>query len=78
MQVNQQVIGQYCAGIPFRGVITEKRSLTVKTDGCCEYMIHLEAPIEVFGEQRNKVCLYARFDGQPSSYTKHTDWIKAA
>lgn len=77
MQVNQRVAGNYI-GHSFAGRITEQRALTVKTDGCMEYMIDLERPIVVFGTQRDRLCVYARFDGSPSSYTKFTDWLRAA
>jgi hypothetical protein len=72
MHVNQQVSGNYM-GVQFDGVITEMRSLTVKTDGCCEYMVKLTKPVSVFGQEREKLCVYAKFDGTPSSYTKHSD-----
>jgi hypothetical protein len=77
MQVNQKVIGNYM-GANIEGHITEKRMLTVKTDGCFEYHIQLDKKVNVFGADRDHVLIYAKFNGEPSSYTKHTDWLKAA
>ena len=77
MQTNQQVSGTYC-GAEFLGVITEMRRLTVKTDGCFEYMVKLAYPVVVYGHERNSLCVYAKFDGTPSSYTKFADSLEAA
>ena len=77
MQTNQQVSGTYC-GAAFSGVITEMRRLTVKTDGCFEYMVKLAQPVTVFGLERDSLCIHAKFDGTPSSYTKHADSMEAA
>ena len=77
MQVNQQVSGVYM-GIPFSGVVTEKRSITVKTDGCCEFMVQLAAPMTIFGLERDGLCVHAKFDGTPSSYSKFDSWMVAA
>ena len=77
MQTNQQVHGTYC-GAKFSGVIAEMRRLTVKTDGCFEYMVKLSQPLTVYGHERETLCVYAKFDGTPSSYTKHTDSLEAA
>ena len=77
MQTNQQVSGTYC-GAAFSGVITEMRRLTVKTDGCFEYMVKLAQPVTVFGLERYSLCIHAKFDGTPSSYTKFTDSLEAA
>ena len=77
MQVNQTVTGMYMGSIPFRGVITSLRSLTVKTDGAFEHMIDLAEPVTVFGEQRTNLIVTTKFDGQPSSYTRHTDSLCA-
>ena len=71
MNVNQQVKGQY-HGHEFSGVITQMRPLTVKTDGCFEYVIKLDNSITVYGHQRDVLCLYAKFDGSASSYTKYS------
>lgn len=78
MNAGQQIVGAYMGNIAISGKITEMRALTVRTDGCFEYMIDLDQPIMVFGEHRKNCIIHAKFDGQPSSYTKHTDWIKAA
>lgn len=77
MQARTNVTGSYM-GHKFSGVITESRSLTVKTDGCVEHMIDLHAPITVFGLERTQLCVYCRWDGTPSSYTKFTDSIALA
>lgn len=77
MQTSQQVSGLYLGSIPFRGVITEMRRLTVKTDCCFEYMIDLLEPVTVYGEQRSNLVVFAQFDGAPSSYTKFTDSLVA-
>jgi hypothetical protein len=77
MTRNQQITGNYM-GAKFSGVITEMRALTVKTDGCFEYTIQLDAPVIVFGTERSSLCLYAKFDGTPSSYTHHADGFVAA
>lgn len=77
MEATQQVRGTYM-GNEFNGVITAMRRLTVKTDGCFEYMIKLAQPVTVFGTERDSLCLYAGFDGEPSSYTKYTDRLVAA
>ena len=76
MQTNQQVIGTYC-GAKFSGVIAEMRCLTVNTDGCFEYMVKLDQPLTVYGHERDMLCIHAKFDGSPSSYTKHTDSLEA-
>lgn len=77
MQVNQQVSGSYM-GNAFSGVITGKRSITVKTDGCCEFMVQLAAPMTIFGTERDSICVHAKFDGTPSSYSKFDSWMVAA
>ena len=77
MNTNQQVTGNYY-GAPFSGVITSKRMLTVKTDGCFEFSVNLEKPITVFSQERDSILVYAKFDGSPSSYTKFRDELKAA
>jgi len=77
MQTNQQVQGTYY-GVRFAGVISEMRRLTVKTDGCFEYMIKLSKPLIVYGEYRTTLCVHAKFDGTPSSYTKFTDSMELA
>jgi len=77
MNVNQQVSGNY-HGQQFSGVIAEMRALTVKTDGCFEYMVALAQPLTVYGTERTRLCLCAKFDGTPSSYTNHTDALVAA
>lgn len=77
MQTNQQVIGSYM-GTPFAGVITEKRSITVKTDGCCEFMVTLTKPVTVYGLERYSLCVHAKFDGTPSSYSRFDSWMVAA
>ena len=77
MQVNQQVSGTYCGSI-FSGVIAEMRRLTVKTDGCFEYIVKLNAPMTVYGHERDTLVVYAKFDGSPSSYTKFEDKMEAA
>lgn len=77
MQTNQQVQGTYC-GVKFAGVIAEMRRLTVRTDGCFEYMVKLAEPLTVYGEARSTLCVHAKFDGTPSSYTKFTDALEAA
>ena len=46
MKTNQQVSGTYC-GQEFSGSIAEMRRLTVKTDGCFEYMVVLDKPLEL-------------------------------
>ena len=73
-----RVAGFYCGNHAFAGPIAERRHLTVPTDGAVEYMIDLEAPIEVYGEVRSRLCLVAKHDGSPSSYTKFSDRIYAA
>ena len=78
MQVGQKITGAYMGKFAISGTITNMRPLTVRTDGCFEYMIDLDKPIVVFGIERTDCIICAKFDGQPSSYTKHTDWIKAA
>lgn len=77
MKANDKVTGTYC-GAAFSGVITEMRCLTVKTDGAFEFSIDLDSPIVVFGETRNQVLMFAKFDGSSSSYTKHQDSLAAA
>jgi hypothetical protein len=77
MQVGQKITGAYLGDFEIKGTITELRRLTVRTDGCFEYMIDLDHPIVVYGEERKNCIINAKFDGSPSSYTKHTDWIKA-
>ena len=62
-------------GVAFAGTIDAMRALTVTTDGCFEYSISLDEPIVVFGTKRDHVLMYAKFDGTPSSYTRHTDHI---
>jgi hypothetical protein len=75
MQVNQPVTGNYM-GQEFSGVIAEMRALTVKTDGCFEYMVSLSEPVTVFGTERDSLCVYAKFDGTPSSYTRYSDILR--
>jgi hypothetical protein len=77
MQTNQQVTGTYC-GAKFSGVIAEMRRLTVRTDGCFEFMVKLAQPLTVYGHTRDTLCMHAKFDGQPSSYTKFSDALEAA
>jgi hypothetical protein len=77
MQVNQQVSGNYC-GAKFSGVIAQMRRLTVRTDGCFEFMVSLAEPLTVYGHTRDTLCINAKFDGTPSSYTKYTDSLEAA
>ena len=77
MQTNQQVRGTYC-GVNFSGVIVEMRRLTVRTDGCFEYMVKLAQPLTVYCHERDTICIHAKFDGTPSSYTKHTDALEVA
>jgi hypothetical protein len=72
MQINQQVTGTYC-GTKFDGVISAMRLLTVKTDGCFEFIVKLAQPVTVYGQERDTLCINAKFDGTPSSYTKFTD-----
>ena len=77
MQVNQQVKGTYC-GTSFVGVISEMRLLSVKTDGCFEFIVNLAKPITVFGKERGRICVYVKFDGTPSSYTNFSDFLQSA
>ena len=77
MQTTQQVTGTYC-GAKFSGTISEMRRLTVRTDGCFEFMVKLSEPLTVYGETRDMLCIYAKFDGTPSSYTKHLDQMVPA
>ena len=77
MQTNQQVQGTYC-GAKFNGTIAAMRALTVKTDGCFEFMVALAQPLTVYGHTRDTLCIYAKFDGTPSSYTKFNDALEAA
>lgn len=77
MQTNQQVQGTYC-GAKFSGVIAGMRRLTVKTDGCFEFIVKLTRPLTVYGHERDTLCVHAKFDGTPSSYTKFTDALEAA
>ena len=77
MQVHQQVSGCYM-GVHFSGVITDKRSITVKTDGCCEFTVKLSKPITVYGFERDSLCVHAKFDGTPSSYSRFDSWMVAA
>lgn len=77
MQTNQQVTGTYC-GAKFSGVIAEMRRLTVRTDGCFEFTVALDQPLTVYGHTRDTLVVHAKFDGTPSSYTKHTDSMEAA
>ena len=76
MQAGQAVAGNYM-GVNFTGVINVMRLLSVKTDGCFEFDVQLDAPIEVFGEKRTKILSFAKFDGSPSSYTNHTEFLTA-
>lgn len=69
MQVGQQVIASYYEQT-FAAVIESKRALTVKTDGASEFFLRDES-----GELR---CVYARFDGSPSSYCKFSTRLVAA
>lgn len=69
MQVGQQVTARHYEKT-FCGVIESKRALSVKTDGCCEYFIRTDA-----GDLE---LIWARWDGQPSSYNKHSDSLEAA
>jgi hypothetical protein len=78
MNKGQKIVGAYMGGIAISGTITDMRRLSVKTDDCFEYMIDLDSPIVVFGERRNRCIINAKFDGSSSSYTRHTDWIRAA
>lgn len=77
MNTNQQVTGTYC-GATFSGVITEMRRLTVRTDGCFEFIVALDQPLTVYGHTRDTLLINAKFDGTPSSYTKFTDELRAA
>ena len=77
MQINQQVSGTYC-GQKFIGTISEMRWLTVKTDGCFEYEVELDAPLTVYGWTRETLLIYALFDGSQSSYTRFQDSLQAA
>jgi hypothetical protein len=77
MQTNQQVTGTYC-GAKFSGTIAAMRALTVRTDGCFEFMVTLAEPLTVYGHTRDTLCINAKFDGSPSSYTKFTDSMVAA
>lgn len=77
MQTNQQVTGTYC-GAKFSGVIAEMRRLTVRTDGCFEFIVKLAQPLTVYGHTRDTLLINAKFDGTPSSYTKYTDSMVAA
>lgn len=77
MQTNQQVRGIYC-GTQFGGVIAEMRRLTVRTDGCFEFVVKLPAPLTVYGHERDTLIVHAKFDGAPSSYTKFSDMLEAA
>lgn len=64
-------------GTKFEGVITDKRSITVKTDGCCVFMVNLSKPVTVHGLERDSLCVHARFDGTPSSYSRFDSWMVA-
>ena len=77
MQVNQKVQGSYC-GHSFVGVIEEKRPVYVPTDGAFLHYVRLDEPMTIFGEARDVLCLYTKHDGSPSSYTKFSDWMRAA
>ena len=77
MNTNQQVTGSYC-GHKFSGVIQSMRALTVPTDGAFEFFVKLPQPIVVYGAKRDVLVLHTKFDGSPSSYTKHTDSMVAA
>jgi hypothetical protein len=78
MQVGQQVQGIYCGDFQFCGVITEMRRLTVKTDGCFEYVVALAKPMTVFGVERSELLINAKFDGAASSYTRFSDYMQLA
>ena len=77
MQTNQQVTGTYCDA-KFSGTIVSMRRLTVRTDGCFEFMVKLAQPLTVYGEARDTLLINAKFDGTPSSYTKFTDEMAPA
>jgi hypothetical protein len=78
MQVNQQVSGMYLGEIPFTGTIVESRALTVRTDGCMEFTVRLDKPVTAYGLQREVILMNTKFDGSPSSYTRHTCRMQAA
>lgn len=69
MQVGQQVSARHYEKT-FFGIIESKRALTVKTDGCFEYFIRTaNGSLEL---------IWAKWDGQPSSYNKFSDSLEAA
>jgi len=69
MNTAQQVTGKYM-GHTFSGVIKSSRAITVKTDGCFEFVVALDQPITIFGTERNSLCVHTKFDGQPSTYSR--------
>lgn len=78
MQVNQKVSGMYLGEIPFTGVIVASRALTVRTDGCMEFTVQLDAPVTAYGLRRDVILMNTKFDGSRSSYSRYTDCMAAA
>lgn len=77
MDVGQKVTGNYL-GFQFDGVVSERRFLTVPTDGCVLHIITLETPMNIFGLERDELVVHTLYDGSPSSYTRYSDWMKPA
>lgn len=73
MKTNQQVVGTYCGGHKFSGTIVAMRAVTVKTDGAFEFTVKLDRPMKVYGWERDTLCMHAKFDGTPSSYSGFKD-----
>lgn len=77
MHPGTRVEGMYLGKFPFTGTITSRRWLTVPTDGCLEFFVKLDAPLELYNATRDTLVLHTRHDGSPSSYTKHSCRMRA-
>lgn len=78
MHTTQQVNGTYCGDHKFSGTIIAMRAITVPTDGAFEFVVKLDKPMTVYGWERDTLCMSAKFDGTPSSYSKFQDALEAA
>ncbi len=73
MQIGQKVVGKYCGGHDFSGVITAARPVTVKTDGAMLFDVALDNEITVYGQPRQSLSVCTLWSGAPSSYNRYGD-----
>jgi hypothetical protein len=77
MNTGTKIIGTY-VGFSIKGTITESRAITNHPD-CIEHHVALDAPVTVFGQDRDHVLVMTKWDGTPSNYANRQpqDWMKA-